>query len=269
MKRTGLFLPLFAAILTVPVCTPEDLVSGQKLSVEDIIAKHLDSIGSAQAREAVKSRFAVGTVEFAEMISRSVRIPGAAELSFTGRKTIVKFRFGQLSYPGEQFVFDGNRVDVAPIDVGSPSSLGRFIYEQTEMMSEGLLAGTLNADWALFDLKSRQAKLRYEGIKKGKDREQHAINYAPKKRSGPGELLIRLHFEPGTFRHTSTVYTITDRNSDSREIVEERFDDFITLDGITLPHHWEIHYYKEPAAKPQDLRWDVKLTKIVHNSIRE
>ena len=52
-----------------------------------------------------------------------------------------------------------------------------------------------------------------------------------------------------------------------RETLEERFDDFGVVDGLTLPRHWEIRYRREPSNKPQELQWDIKLSSFAHNAL--
>jgi hypothetical protein len=247
----------------------------EKMSVDVIVAKHLDSIGTQQARDAVKSRYAEGTVAFNEVITGKVHMEGTAQLVSQGRKTRAAFKFGQPQYPGEQFVFDGQNSQVAMTDPGQRSLLGNFMYSQTEILNEGLLGGTLFTSWPLFNLKERGAKLKFEGTKKINDKELLEVTYIPKKRGGNGELLIRLYFDPETYRHVLTLYTLTihamggsiaSGTDETKEYVEERFDNFKTVDGVTLPMHWDIRYRKEPS-KPQELQWDVKVTGFAHNTI--
>jgi hypothetical protein len=48
--------------------------------------------------------------------------------------------------------------------------------------------------------------------------------------------------------------------------VEERFDDFHAVDGITLPNQWEIRLRVEPG-KAQEFQWKIAFSSIVHNSL--
>jgi len=248
-----------------------------KLTWQEIVAKHLESIGSAEARAAVQSRLAEGTVQFGEIIFGTVKIPGTAELLCQGRKTKTVLRFSQPQYRGEQFVFDGKASQVATTDPGTRSPLGTFLFEQAEILGEGLLGGTLFTSWPLLDLKERQAKLKYEGLKKVQGRDLYELTYTPKKRTGHGELLISLYIEPKTFRHIRTVYRLILRYADgsikegtdeTTEYVEERFDDFAVVDGLTLPKHWEFLYRKEPVTQPQELQWDIRIRTVRHNVLQ-
>ena len=248
-----------------------------KLTWEEILAKHLESIGSAEARAAVQSRLAEGTVQFGEIIFGTVKIPGTAELLCQGRKTKTALRFGEPQYRGEQLVFDGKASQIATTDPGIRSPLGSFLFEQNEILSEGLLGGTLFTSWPLMDLKERQAKLKYEGLKKVQGRDLYELTYTPKKRTGHGDLLIRLYIEPETFRHIRTVYrlvlshadgNIKEGTEESTQYLEEKFDDFAVVDGLTLPRHWDLRYRKEPASQPQELQWDVRIRTVKHNVLQ-
>lgn len=160
-----------------------------KLSPEEIVAKHLESIGPVHAREAVKSRLAEGTAQFNELISGKVHMEGKAQLLSMGRKMKAALQFGQPQYPGEQFVFDGRSPQVAMTDPTARSVLGNFLFTQTEILNEGLFGGTLFTSWPLLDFKERQAKLKYEGVKKIEGRELQEATYLPRKRGGNGDLL--------------------------------------------------------------------------------
>jgi hypothetical protein len=92
-----------------------------KISIDDLVAKHLESIGTQEARSAIKSRVAQGTVAFNERISGNVHLDGTAQLPSLGRKLKCAFQFNNPQYRGEQFVFDGKAVQVVLIDQQSRS----------------------------------------------------------------------------------------------------------------------------------------------------
>ncbi len=262
-------------LMSALLCTASAAQS-PKLTLEQILAKHIESIGSPAAISAVQSRVAQGTVEFGAIIINRAKMSGTAELLCQGRKTKTSLRFNLPQYHGEQFAFDGKASQIAMTDPGSRSPLGNFLFGQSEILREGLLGGTLYTSWPLLDLKGRQAKLKYEGTKKIEGRELYELTYTPKERSGHGELLIHLYIEPETFRHVRTVYRLIQRSEGSAlagtdkttEYVEERFDDFTAADGVTIPRHWDIRYQKEPAQQPQEFQWDIRITTIRHNVLQ-
>ena len=246
-----------------------------KPTTDAIISRHLDSIGSADARAAAVSRVSQGKVVFAEIIQHSLRIEGVATLLSQQRKHKCEFQFGNPQYPGEQFVFDGNRELVAMVDQTSRSRLGNFLFSQEEVLREGLFGGVLSTAWPLLNTQNTNPALKYEGLKKINGQQLHEISYVSKKRSESGELSIRLYFDPETYHHVLTVYTVTTLHgsqtiSDPNQttvIVEERFGDFQPVDGLTLPRHWDIRYRVEPQNSAQEYDWDISLTQIGHNKL--
>jgi hypothetical protein len=170
------------------------------------------------------------------------------------------------------------RVPATPIDQQNRSALGNFLKNEPEIIRDGLLGGVLTTGWPLLDLKGSGAKLKFEGTKKFDGRELYALTYTPKKRSGAGDLVIRLYFEPTAFHHVLTVYqmspTVVDpgqaQASDSgtrTTTVEERFSDFHSVEGPTLLLSWDIRYRVEPSTKAQEFQWLVTLTGVKQNSL--
>lgn len=109
---------------------------------------------------------------------------------------------------------------------------------------------------------------------------------------------IHMYFDPETYRHVQTVYTITlasglggsvpsmsdmvglttqagqsgsdpTRSSKQQQIrytLEERFSDFNTTDGITLPTHYNIHFTQEAQdGKTTVYEWDVMANEVSEN----
>jgi hypothetical protein len=269
VQQASIILGLVLAAV-IP-CTAKE----PKLTSDAIISRHLDSIGSADARAAAVSRVSQGKVVFAEIIRHSLRLEGAATLLSQQRKHKCEFQFGNPQYPGEQFVFDGNRELVAMVDQTSRSRLGNFLFLQEEVLREGLFGGVLTTAWPLLNTQDTNPAVKYEGLKKINGQQLHEISYVPKKRSESGDLSIRLYFEPETYHHVLTVYTLTMLHgsktiSDPNQttvIVEERFGDFQPVDGLTLPRHWDIRYRVEPQNFADEYEWDVSLTQIVHNKL--
>lgn len=269
-RRVSLALGLVLAAAIS--CTAKE----PKPTSDAIIAKHLDSIGSAEARAAAVFRMSQGKVVFAEIIQHSLHLEGAATLVSQERKQRWEFRFGNPQYPGEQFVFDGDRGMVATVDQTSRSRLGNFLFLQEEVLREGLFGGVLSTAWPLLNTQRTNPSLKYEGLKKVDGQQLHEISYVPRKRSESGELSIHLYFEPETYHHVLTVYRVTMQHdsgqtlSDPNQttvIVEERFRDFQQVDGLTLPRHWDIRYRVEPQNVPQVYDWDVTLSQIGNNKL--
>src|SRR5713226_2702040 len=188
-KSRGAAVMLFAVLASVVCATAKD----GKLSVDELIGKHVQSIGKP-SEPANSTRVLQGKVVFSEIISRNVHLEGASTVVSQARKFKCSFQFATAQYPGEQFVIDGQKTMVGMIDPTSRSNLGTFLYLQEEVLREGLFGGTLSTGWPLLTLDQSGAKLKYEGVHKIEGRELHDVIYVPKKRGGNGELLIHLYF---------------------------------------------------------------------------
>jgi len=242
--------------------------------VGDFVKQHLNSIGTEQARAAVKNRGVGGNVSFQIVTGGSTRHDGKQVLISEGDKLVSLFQFPNGSYPGERFVSDGKKVVVAETKASVHSPLGEFVLAHSEILTEGLWGGTLSTGWALAHLDERLAKLQDRGLKKVDGRELHRVDYVPKK---PSDLQIELYFEPDTFRHVMTVYSFTaapvmvhswredTRQQELHYRLEERFADFKSIDNLTLPSRWTIQFTPERAKAAKIYQFDVTETSLSHN----
>jgi hypothetical protein len=257
LRRATLFLMLLTAALAAHAQEP-------KITADELIARHLESIGPVEARQRLKTRAYDG-----EGIWR-VLVGGVGEMSgevfFVSSRETCDISFDTGSNPafyGERFSFDGEKAFVKRAFQREYSLLGRFMQSNVHILGEGLLGGTAGLSWPLQDLAARQAKLRYRGLKDVEGRRLHRLDYQPKKRKG--ELKIELYFEPETYRHVRTEYrdsvpagvgadldpfrssvpnsprdpTIA-RMQHSLVRLTEMFDNFQPAEGVTLPVKWTL-----------------------------
>jgi hypothetical protein len=244
---TGVFL-----LALFSTCAAKD-----EAQVNDLVKKHLDSIGTEQARSATKNCVAEGTLQFRVLNSGGAQ-DGKQVLVSEGNKLTSLLKLPNPSYHGERFVSDGRNVSIATITPGSYSSFGAFIKAHPEVLTEGLWGGTLSTGWALANVGDRHAKLQDTGLKKVDGKELHQLRYSPSKRS---DLEILLFFEPDTGRHVMTSYALTispqmgmselenAKQQSTHYLLEERFADFKQSDGLWLPGRWTIQF---TADVPQD-----------------
>lgn len=85
----------FFVVVAVVLTLLSGAASAQKMKAEDVVAKHLESIGSAEARASVKSRVAVGDAT-AKFISTKDQA-GTTEVEWTFMLT--EFAFNQKLDP--------------------------------------------------------------------------------------------------------------------------------------------------------------------------
>jgi hypothetical protein len=247
------FLAVFVAIVAMlSVSQAKD-----DSQISDLVKQHLNSIGAEQARAAVKSRATEGTLSFQVENASAQHQDGKEVLVSEGDKLVSLLKLPNPDYHGERFVSDGKKTLIAQVKPGTWSRLGDFVMVHNEILTEGLWGGTLSTAWALSHLDERLAKLQDRGLKKVNGRELREVDYSPKKRS---DLEIQLYFEPDTFRHVMTVYSLTigaqmgrsdiatARQQETRYRLEERFADFKSADGLTLPQHWTIEFTFENGA---------------------
>ena len=238
---------VFAAMI-VAVSVPAASVSAQeKLKVEDVIAKHLEALGSAEARN--KSRIIQGTAVGTFRLGGSGSAEGGAVIASQDVKSLVSIVFGSSEYPYERVGYDGKTVTTGELTPGVRSKLGDFFMRHEMPVRDGLLGGVLSTAWPLLDVSGRNAKLKYSGIKKVGDRKAYALTYEAKNSGG---LKTTLFFDAETFQHLRTEYekrqaqlmpnepSVTQQQGDSVTKLVEEFADFKEEGGLMLPHQYKI-----------------------------
>jgi len=239
-------LAVFVALVAIfPVSAAKD-----EFQAGEFVKQHLNSIGTEQARAAVKNRLAQGALTF-QYLNVAGSVNGTLQFVSEGDKFVSVLKIPSPDYWGEQFTSDGKKTAVKQVKPGIYSALGRFVFEHNEVLTEGLWGGALSTAWALSHLDERHPKLQDQGLKKVDGRELHRVDYLPKKSS---DLLIELYFEPDTFRHVMTVYsyhvmaragggpTASAGQEERYYRIEERFADFKNIDNLTLPGRWTIQF---------------------------
>jgi hypothetical protein len=244
---------LFATVVSLGLPVLPVLAKDAGLKPEELVAKHLAAIGTPEAIAGAKSRVVEGKVHFTFQ-SQTAAEDGKQTLASQGDKLHFYVGLPNPNYKGERFISDGSKLYIADIKPGIRSSLGEFIHVQDRIIREGLWGGVLSTNWALLVLDQRRPKLSYGGLKKIDGRELHQLRYGPSKRS---DLEISLYFEPETFRHVMTVYELTispqmgtsdittARQNDTTYRLEERFAEFKSFDGLSMPTQWEIRFTED------------------------
>ncbi len=222
----------------------------KKLTPEELIALHLNSLGSSEARAAAADRKVSGTVRMLNRVGPAADIQGPTMLISSGAKLRCVMQFPSNHYSGEDFAFDGKRLMTRLLPQGKRSNLTEFLNSQPLMLKEGLLGGVLSTAWALLRVEQLQSKMNYRGLKKVDGQQLHELIYETRK--GNGGLRIEMHFEPETFRHMQTRYSYqigarqgvtpddSARSQESNFQIIESFADFRLVDGLTLPHKYKM-----------------------------
>jgi hypothetical protein len=266
----------YIAVICLLLTSLSGITAAADTKPEDIVAKHLDSIGTAEARAAIKSRAVQGSLRFKVLVGGAGEIAGSWGQVSEQHKSNFVMRFGTGDWRGEQFVFNGDKTSFAAATASHrPSVFGKFVSDQDFIIKEGLLGGELSTAWALQNLDPARVKLDYMGLKKIDGRELQGIQYLSK---GNTDMTVKLYFDPETYRHVMTVYSVsfspnmgrhvTDsvNQQEIRYTIEERFSDFQTADGITLPRRYDLQYTQELASgSTRVYDWDMTADKILNN----
>ena len=306
MKTRRLHFVFLAAFVLI-LFSMQTLVSlAADMKPEDVVAKHLDSVGTEQARAAAKSRVMEGTVDYRILVGGAGNLDGKSVLVSQDDKLQFMMKLNNNLYKGEQFISDGNNYQVTRTTANQGrSAFGEFVQVQDVVLKEGLFGGALSTAWPLYDLKDHKAKLSYAGIKKVDGNDAIELRYSPKKSTS---VDISLFFDPQTFRHIETVYTVrvraqlgqvdpqianaqptgidlgpvppstggvvgvtnetlSARQQETRYRLEEHFADFKTVDGLTLPNKYTIHFSQElGSGRTTVSEWIITANQILNGN---
>jgi len=292
-----MLIPLYRVVTIITILAASSLViCAADMKPEDLVAKHLDSISPADVRAAAKSRIVQGTSLFKIRVGGGGELSGTSALVSEGRKSILMIKLSNSDYRGEQFVTDGDKVSVAATTSAHKwSDFANFVRTQDQIVREGLLGGELTTAWALLNLAENKAKLNFDGEKKVDGRSAYQLTYHSKKKD---ELTVHLYFDPQTYQHIATTYSITlasglggfspsisdqagltsstnaggaditqsAKQRETRYTIEERFSDFKTTEGLTLPSKYSIHFTEElQNGMTKVYEWELTADEISNN----
>jgi hypothetical protein len=222
----------------------------QKMSPEEILAKHLDSIGTKESREQIKNQLVLGNVQIKIRGSAS-DAAGKAVIISAGEKNMWGMNLDSNEYPQDRFGYNGKETKVGFARPGAYSDLGRFILSYRELLREGLMGGTLSSSWSLLNTQVKSPKLSYEGTKKIDGKETVVLGYSPK---GGSDLSIKMYFDKQNYQHIRTEYsrviaarigTSVDNSAsqgESRYRLVENFSNFQKAGKLTIPGSYKISY---------------------------
>lgn len=275
MRPTFCFLFLVCGML---IAFPSGLVHSRpadKLSTEELVAKHLASIGSKEDIAASRTRVATGsTLAKLRLTNTPVELSGPAQIASDGDKFLLAMIFPANNYPYEKVSFDGENVIIGVLTQGGRSVLGNFLSSQQALVKHGLIGGVLSSAWPLSNLDHREAKLSYAGTDKINGKPVHKLKYIPR---NAGDLTINLYFDANTFQHVRSQYdyVVSARQGaiaetsvsqrDNRFKLVEEFSDFQPTGKLMLPHTYTIDLTVELSNRTQTLEWTINLQQFSFN----
>ena len=281
--RTFLSLSLLVCVVVITIqATPGSLDA--KLTPAELVAKHLESIGSAEARARVRGTRIKGNATVTVKLCGEGQVDGQVLMASQGPVNLINMKFDTADYPFELLRFDGKNFEASQFKPGSRTCLAQFFVANDVTFKEGLAGGTLSEAWPLLNVQERNPKLEYGGLKKIGGKEFHLLKYGPRKGS---DLKIALFFEPDTFRHVRTEYTRVVHATEQRRIPSgngdlmppsatkassarfeayEEFSDFKEEAGLNLPHTYKFHLSIQSEIRPALVDWMFNLTDFAFNA---
>ena len=261
-------------VLVMTLHAAADTVLAQKMKPEEVVAKHLESIGAVETRESINSRIITGTVVVTFREPGTGQLGGRAVIASESSKSMMGLIFENSNYPHEKIGYDGEDVTASYVRPGIRSALGNFFMTYKNMVKQGILGGALTDAWALANLKTNKARVEYGGRKKVGDRQTHEIKYFPR---GGLDLRVSLFFDSETFQHIRTEYTRTvpavmggtpEASASQRETrykLVEDFSDFKRAGGLILPHTYKLTLEIRAATSSFSADWELALSEFLYN----
>ncbi len=273
-KHSAISFSVCLTLVLVASAQSPKAPKADKIKPEEVVARHLESIGTAKARAAVTSRIIAGTSQVIIRTPPPGQAVGKAVLASEGVKSLFGMSFPSPVYPREQLGFNGNTFMAAFSTPGVRSGLGSFLMMHDIIFKQGLMCGTLTAAWPLLNLESHRAQIDYAGTKKLNDHLLYELKYVPR---GNSDLKVTLFFEQETFRHVRTEYERTVsapmgkveytnvQEREARYKMVEEFSLFKPEGGLMLPHIYTIKLSIDTINGTYVAEWTIKLTQFEFN----
>lgn len=266
-------IKIILCFVLVIFASPTKLLASNNITASELIAKHLESIGTADARSKIKTRIMIGGVSATFRGAANGELGGRAILASENASNMLLMRFGSPDYPFEKVGFNGKELTVGFPRPGVRTELGNFLQTNDAVFRQGLMGGVLSSAWTLA-LTDEDAKIDYIGTSKIGDRSVHKLRYRPGRVI---DLQVTLYFDTENFQHLRTQYErevaprlgATDRTSSSqretRYKLVENYANFKRESGIMLPHEYTLQYSIDGNVKTLTYSWKINLEQFVFN----
>ena len=269
LSTAGALTCLAILLMTLPFRSLADA----KLKPEEVVTRHLESIGTAEARASTHTIIAAGTVVATFTSPNTGKFQGQVVMASEGVKNLLGMEFTAANYSGENISFDGDIVSIGYARAGVRSNLGDLVTTYKAIVKNGLVGGTLSQSWPLYDFTARKQKVEYKGTKKIEGKTLHVLRFTP---GGGSDMDITLFFDSETFQHVRSEYIHTvlpqlgsNVNASaslrpSRYKMIEEYSDFRREGDLTLPHKYKISLELDTRI-PFRGNWDITLDRFGFN----
>ena len=273
---TSVFSAIFSAAIILSASAPANAWGvPDKIEPAELITKHLASIGTEEARNAMKTLTAAGTSKAVFKGPGTGEAGGKVVLASAGENYLIGMKFNNSDYPHEKMGYNGEGFSVGFVRPGERTVLGNFMRINERSFEIGILGGALSTAWELYDFNEKSGKLKCSTPKKMEPGELIKCKFDPKKGS---ELKIEMFFDAATFRHVKTEYRrvisarqgasvdTSARQSETRYRLEENFSDFKEENGLTLPHTYVLSLEILSGNGTAIYEWTMNLSQFMFNN---
>jgi hypothetical protein len=248
--------------------------TADKVTAEEVVAKHLEAIGTNEARAAVKTRVMVGLAHVTFRINGISQADGKVVMASDGVKNMLSMVFGLNDYAQENIGYDGKKVTASQLRPSQYSVLGNFLLANNNVLKEGLFGGTLSSAWPLLDLKARNPHLKYAGTTKVDNRNAYKLEYIPRNGS---DLKVDVFIDSENFQHVRTEYQqvisaqmgsrpeTSSRQTATTYRMTEDFSNFKNESGLNLPHTYKLQLSIQTREKNFQGSWECDLSQFIFN----
>lgn len=265
IKKTFLLFALIVTLCSVGLAQKDQDKNKNKppkLTAEEVVAKHLASIGTPEILAASKTRFYAGEAAKQDASTTAASQPKLVPAQFAtdGKQVMMAMMFDEAT---ESVAFNGAE---QTLDFPKDNSLGEYLKIKKQLTKDGFLGGALSTAWPLLDLKASKIDLRYMGITETAGKQFYHLKHIS---GNQGGIQISLFFDAETFRHVTTEYVYNGDGSGSIKAggegevhkLVEVFSDFKKAGNLTLPMRYTL------KRSDDDFDASIRVTPSMHNGV--
>ena len=250
------------------------LVHSQDMTPDEVLSKHLESIGTKEKRQGLTTLLAVGTSVF-ESKMPTVKGGGKAVVVSDAANLYYLMSLNSRDYPFEKIGMFRDKISLPFVTAGTRSLLGSFLNEHPRVLADSLFCGSMSLRWINDVADKRKPAFRSAGKKKIEGRQTIALDVISTTK-GSDDFKVRLYFDAETFRHVRSEYrreikmgriVMGQQNqlaNSNLDLIEE-FSDFKDANGYTLPHHYKVTFASNSNAQMHETSWSILVTSYYLN----
>jgi hypothetical protein len=258
-----LSISVFAVLLVLSSST-----FAQSVGTDEIVSKHIASMGGSAKLAEIKNRIVAGASEF-ESKFPTIKTTGKALIASDATNMMLVASFASKEYPMEKIGYFVNKANLPWVTAGARSPLGAYLADNEIILADGIFGGSMSSKWLMLNQAKRDGVLKSLGTRRIDGRKVYALEYISKG-IGSQAFTIVLSFDAETFHHVRTEYRheVSTRQDTFGQLgrqggalltLVESFGDFRTVDGYTFPYDYKASYRTESNSGTYEYIWGIKV----------